>query len=708
MFVSTIPLEMGYHLPGIEGILLVGLPPSPTSLQQFAGRVTQGGTAQGTAHVLVPSDPLKDFKWQFDWKKNDTEREQVKTDFVLMHAFLRSSGCKWRIILDHFSEIMLDDCGHCSSCTSPIVPQVITDVLHALHEAFRAMEGTHFDKPMWEGSLLDLLMRKHNAKLKSDYPAHARAVLRDVGQQFPQLTRANWASALWHGVEAGVLSIEHELCATCASVVYTAGDSTPFNEGAHFMAKLKGQVRPPTTSQEGDSLNVGDMTVPHWFELDDITEFFSSSRVARVEEHETAMDAPGYVFTDLSVMPRVTGDLVYSAMCKFRDETCFVSIAMNASNKILHSLGGCCGGRCDHGCALALQLQTTDGTPSTSGATSDASSVKSGRKQRATKAQAMPRMRQLVRHAEAGRHCIVLEGDHVVYPPTNVVLVAHDVYELKGGSSTSLVSHVQATKNGHNAGFFGDGFGRENLHYERWVCCGAYHCSQNSPNTPPADKRTHKRNAVCSHGAMVKKPCENLMFYHIHLSIDGVTPDDNDPLRLPVAVDISTLDIPSWEEQQAMLATFDRYDRGGDWPGHLHGKVPRFKGNEALDKFFLKLFADDERLTPAEAIGKTTPSGKTAVQEDSMYKNLVHIRYLKERAKLSSEEKASHALFFSAEHVADTTPDLPEGCSLYIRHDSRYPMMDQPLFMTPRMLDIARRERYHEVDATFLKGKEYK
>ena len=35
-------------------------------------------------------------------------------------------------------------------------------------------------------------------------------------------------------------------------------------------------------------------------------------------------------------------------------------------------------------------------------------------------------------------------------------------------------------------------------------------------------------------------------------------------------------------------------------------------------------------------------------------------------------------------------------------------MMEQPLFMTPRMLDIASRGWYHEVDATFLKGKEYK
>ena len=58
------------------------------------------------------------------------------------------------------------------------------------------------------------------------------------------------------------------------------------------MGRLKGPVWPPTTSQEGDSLNIVDMTVPHRFELDDITEFFSSMRVARVEEHETAMDAP--------------------------------------------------------------------------------------------------------------------------------------------------------------------------------------------------------------------------------------------------------------------------------------------------------------------------------------------------------------------------------------------------------------------------------
>ena len=108
--------------------------------------------------------------------------------------------------------------GFSSSCTSPIVPQVITDVLHALHEAFRAMEGSHFSKPLWEGSLLDLLMRKQNAKLKSDYPVHARAVLWNVGEQFPELPRADCASALWHVVEAGVLSIEHELTATCASL----------------------------------------------------------------------------------------------------------------------------------------------------------------------------------------------------------------------------------------------------------------------------------------------------------------------------------------------------------------------------------------------------------------------------------------------------------------------------------------------------------
>ena len=190
VILCTTPLEMGYHLPGIQGILFLGLSPGPTSLQQFAGRVARVRTAQGTAHILVPSDPLKDFKWQFEEKKSDTEREQVLTDFVLMHASLHSSGCKWRITLDHCSEIILDDCGHCSSCTSPIVTQVITDVLHALHEAFCAMQGTHSPKPLWEGSLLDLLMRKQNAKFKSDYPGHVQAVLWDVGQQCPQLTRA--------------------------------------------------------------------------------------------------------------------------------------------------------------------------------------------------------------------------------------------------------------------------------------------------------------------------------------------------------------------------------------------------------------------------------------------------------------------------------------------------------------------------------------
>ena len=294
---------------------------------------------------------------------------------------------------------MLDDCGHCASFTSLIVPQVITDVQCAIG-------GTHFDKTPWEHSLLDCSVRKQNPMLKSDYPAHARALLWDVGQQFQQLTRANWASALWHSVEAGVLSMRHEHSVTCASVVYTAGDSTPSNEGTHFRAKLKGQVRPLTTSQVSDSLNVVDVTVPHRFEVDDITEFFSLSRLARIQEHETAMDAPGYASTNLSVMPRVTDGLVYSAMCKFRNETCSVSVVMNASNKILQSVGGCCGGRCDHGCALALHVGNRDGIPSTSGAT-----VESGRKPRETRTEAMQKVRRLVRDAEAPLHCIVLEGD---------------------------------------------------------------------------------------------------------------------------------------------------------------------------------------------------------------------------------------------------------------------------------------------------------
>ena len=93
MIVCTTTLQMGYHLPSIEGILFLGLPTSPTSSQQSAGPVPRGGTAQGTAHVLVPSDPVKDSKWQFKKKKSETKIEQVRKDFVLMHAFLRSSGC---------------------------------------------------------------------------------------------------------------------------------------------------------------------------------------------------------------------------------------------------------------------------------------------------------------------------------------------------------------------------------------------------------------------------------------------------------------------------------------------------------------------------------------------------------------------------------------------------------------------------------------
>ena len=79
------------------------------------------------------------------------------------------------------------------------------------------------------------------------------------------------------------------------------------------------------------------------------------------------------------------------------------------------------------------------------------------------------------------------------------------------------------------------------------------------------------------------------------------------------------LHIPSWEDQQAMLARFDPYVGGGDWPGHSHSEVPSVKGNEALDYFFFQPFADKAGLQAKEAKQRTVPLyGKTARQQDAM------------------------------------------------------------------------------------------
>ena len=51
----------------------------------------------------------------------------------------------------------------------------------------------------------------------------------------------------------------------------------------------------------------------------------------------------------------------------------------------------------------------------------------------------------------------------------------------------------------------------------------------------------HKGRLVCSHGTM-----QSFDVYHMCPSINGETPDKNDPWCLLVPVDISTLDILSW------------------------------------------------------------------------------------------------------------------------------------------------------------------
>jgi hypothetical protein len=390
-----------------------------------------------------------------------------------------------------------------------------------------------------------------------------------------------------------------------------------------------------------------------------------------------------------------------------RDDSCHAYAKVNTYGRLMSAIGSCSQKvKCNHVCALLVHLLHTKVVVSSPLVAPKGSLDE--RKKRTSKPQTIGLVRDLVSAAMKGSHCVELVEKHAAYPFPNIIYFTPDVCSLEGGGSSSFISHLQCTRNGHSAGRLGDFFGRV-LFYDRWSCCGAYVCPIGSANTPPIDNRARKHK--CSHGEMQIQPCE-AVFYHIYPigceeeeedMGDSRVPSADDPFRILVCIDSNELWMKPWAEVEGDLQVWDDQKGLGLWPGHTHAKIPEFKGIQALDDEIRNWFVADETLTPKESLKKRLQSGKTPASAHPIYGTLTHMRYLRERALAIKEDDAMDSIYLLLKFIRQNGDMLPKNSHPYFRGN-----FDLPIFMSSFMTQVILTAIHHEIDVTFLVDKAFK
>ena len=179
--VATIAFGMGIDKPDVRFVAHLSLPKSLEGYYQETGRAGRDGE-HSDAWMRYSLKDVVQLRRQVDESTADEQHKTLDRRRIdAMLGYCETTGCRRRVLLGYFDDVMDDDCGNCDNCLTP--PETI-DATEAAQKALSCVFRT--ESRFGVGYLVDVLLGRADERIRRN--GHDRISTFGIGGEHDERT----------------------------------------------------------------------------------------------------------------------------------------------------------------------------------------------------------------------------------------------------------------------------------------------------------------------------------------------------------------------------------------------------------------------------------------------------------------------------------------------------------------------------------------